>query len=406
MKKINRRTVFNILAMAAATFVADGKEALGKDVPSSTFVGNGGDAQDLDLGVTLAVISNLGKSLSKAPTDTLCRCSDEWQENDICRVLRQMSKEEVNACRQIIQRFGAEIADLAGRKSPVTFQWSYNNISVQSQAQKSRPVDAVTQTNKQKIIINRSRFQSMPPSYRVALLTHEIFHLVRFDNGYISDDQPAPPFANGRVMLNALGAAVAMEANEQEVYKEFKGLSEVSRSSKNHRLYLESRSVRHKEQTSNQLLKGTSSGGVGFGYALEQGSLGVGFSGESLYYDEFVYGTVRITEKISIYHINASYRLHPVNSYLSRWNEMYLQLSINAGSGRAEYKAASTYVTKNDSSGVSSVGTSLRLNIPLVRDLWIVTGGEFRQVRYDYKKLRIKTIENQSVLTFGGAYGF
>ncbi len=408
MKKINKnKTHFWTLLLAGGLTLMCPEALIAKEVPSSTFVGNGGDAQDLDLSVTLAVIANVSQTLSGGSNDSLCKCSEEWQENDICRVLRQLSTQEVKACQQILLGYGSQLAELAGRKSTVIYEWSYANMSVRSQAQpqKGRPVDAVTQPQKKRVIINRVRFQGMPPSYRVALLTHELFHLIPLEKGLMTDDEPAPPFASGHVMLNALGAAVAMEANEREVFKDFHELRDVSRAGKVHRLYLEGRNIRHPEKSANSLLKSTNSGGTALGYIYQPDSLGFNISGETTGYSGSAFG-VGITEKQAIYQLGVQYRFFPWNGYLSRWNELYVTTGLNAGFGTSYYKASSKYVDKSDKGSLLSVGGAAKMFIPLNRDLWITVGSEFRQLRYEYKTLRIKTIENQVVNTIGGGYGF
>ena len=408
MKKINENKNNLLKFLIACGLALTAPEILiAKDVPSSTFVGNGGDAQDIDLGVTLAVISNVSQSLDNKSLDSLCKCSESWQENDICRVLRRLSSQEVKACQQILLTYGPQLAGLASRKSPVTYDWSYSDMSVRSQAQsqKGRPVDAVTQPQKNRIIINRTRFQDMPPSYRVALVTHELLHLVPFEKGLMTDEDPAPPFASGRAMLNALGAAIAMEANEREVFKDFHELRDVSRAGKVHRLYLEGRYIRHPEKSSNPLLKSPNSGGTALGYMYQPGSLGLNISAETTEYSGSAFG-IGITEKQAIYQLGVQYRFFPWNGYLSRWNELYLTTGLNAGFGTSYYKASSNYVDKSDKGSLLSVGGAAKMFIPLNRDLWITVGSEFRQLRYEYKTLRIKTIENQVVNTIGGAYGF
>jgi hypothetical protein len=245
----------------------------------------------------------------------------------------------------------------------------------------------------------------MPPSYRVALVTHELFHLIPFEKGLLTDEEPAPPFASGRAMLNALGAAIAMEANEREVFKDFHELRDVSRAGKVHRLYLEGRNIRHPEKSANSLLKSTNSGGTALGYIYQPGSLGLNISVETTGYSGSAFG-IGISEKQAIYQLGVQYRFFPWNGYLSRWNELYVTTGFNAGFGTSYYKASSKYVDKSDKGSLLSIGGAAKMFIPLNRDLWITVGSEFRQLRYEYKTLRIKTIENQVVNTIGGAYGF
>jgi hypothetical protein len=379
---------------------------IASNAPSSTFVGNGGDVQDLDLSVTLAVINSVASKLAVKKDENICSCSDNWQENGICKILRQMSQEEISACGRIMTKYGSQLAELASRQSSVKFSWSEDKMMVQSQSQKARPVDAVTQREGKKIIINRSRFYSMPSSYRVALITHELFHLIKVDDGYISDEQSAYPFASGRAMLNILGAAVAMEANEQNIFHEFRSLQDVSKSQKKHWLTLSGGGVMHPEQTAKPLLKkDRTSESVTFGYAYRQGDLGLNLGLETISYTGAV-SNITIEERLSIFRVGPHYRINPINKYLSRWNELFVTFGLDAGYGSANYSAKSLKVAKKDAAQVLTFGGSVRAYIPLSSELWVTSGLEIRQLRYEYKKLQTKTIENQSVVTIGGAYGF
>jgi hypothetical protein len=276
---------------------------------------------------------------------------------------------------------------------------------VQSQAQKARPADAVTQREKSKIIINRNRFYAMPPSYRVALVTHELFHLIKFPDGYMTDEQPAPPFTNGRTMLNALGAAIAMEANEQNVFDEFQAFKNVSKSQKKQWLTLTASSIRGNERATKELLKDNAGNSLTFGYSYRQSNYGLDMGVESVSYNG-VLSNIEVQELMSLIRLSPHYRINPITKYLSRWNEFFVTLGLDLGYGGASYSARSSKVEKKDKSQVLSLGSSVRAYIPLARDLWLTSGFEFRQLRYEYKKLHIKTIENQSAVTVGGAYGF
>jgi hypothetical protein len=162
----------------------------------------------------------------------------------------------------------------------------------------------------------------------------------------------------------------------------------------------------HPEQTAKPLLKkDRTSESVTFGYAYRQGDLGLNLGLETISYTGAV-SNITIEERLSIFRVGPHYRINPINKYLSRWNELFVTFGLDAGYGSANYSAKSLKVAKKDAAQVLTFGGSVRAYIPLSSELWVTSGLEIRQLRYEYKKLQTKTIENQSVVTIGGAYGF
>ncbi len=400
-KSRGSKAVFCILVLFFAVIIH------ASPVKSSTFIGNGGDTQDLDLGITLSVINSIATRLTSPQSESLCTCSDEWQENDLCRMLRQQTPEQVNACRDTIQKHSRALAALSKRDSIVTFEWSQSELFVKGvgSSAANRPVDAVTQTKEGKIIIDRRRFNEMPMSFRVALITHELFHLISFDGAYLNDEQAVPPFSSGRDMLNTLGAALAMEANEQGVFNEFVTLKNVSRAAKNHRIYLEGRGVSHNPQVSKRLLRSSNSASTALGYTYEFSRIAVGILFEGILNKGMPEG-IRVEESLSMTHVNTQFRFFPITKKLSRFNEMYLSLGLSAGAGGAKYTASTSRVKISDKAPVVALGGLFRAHIPLNHGIWIITGADFRHVKYEYKKLNISGTENQTLLSIGASYGF
>jgi hypothetical protein len=113
-----------------------------------------------------------------------------------------------------------------------------------------------------------------------------------------------------------------------------------------------------------------------------------------------------VKEDISLLGLGINYRINPVRYYLSKWNETHLTVGLTALTGSSEYEASSAGVAKKDKAKVLGGSGGIRALMALQNGFWISIGAELRHIRYEYKKLKIKTIENQSVFTFGGAYGF
>jgi hypothetical protein len=186
---------------------------------AATFIGNGGSAQDIDLDAALAIINDGSRNVS-TDSKTLCTCSEGWVDNDLCRVLSQLSDEERKACRDLLVKHAPELGELSKRDSKLRFEWADSPMSVRILNNSTRKVDAVSQVEKETIIVNRQRFFEMPLMFRTALITHELFHFVKINGEHTDDEKPAPPFKSGRSMLDTLGAALTMESFERQSFDE------------------------------------------------------------------------------------------------------------------------------------------------------------------------------------------
>lgn len=372
---------------------------------AGTFIGNGGSSQDLDLDAALAII-NKGSSGISPESETLCTCSDGWVENDLCRVLNQLSDDERKTCREILIKHANDIAELSKRDTKLRFVWTDSPMSVRNPDNSTRKVDAVSQVDKNKIIINRRRFFEIPLMFRAALMTHELFHFVKINGEHTDDEKPLPPFKSGRAMLDTLGAALTMESFEKHSFDRIVDLELVSRSKRRHWLYLDFLAVNHATQQSKRLLKEYNSAGSSFSYAWRPNELGFHIGLASNQHNGTYRGEIDVKENMSLWALGLNYRINPVRYYLSKWNETHLTLGITALSGSSNYQASSDGVAKKDKSDVLGGSGTIRALIALNNGFWVSIGSEIRHVRYEYKKLQIKTIENQRVFTIGGAYGF
>lgn len=372
---------------------------------AGTFIGNGGSAQDLDLDAALSSINHASRNLS-AESETLCTCSDGWVDNDLCRVLGQLSDDERKACKALLVKHAGELAELSKRDSKLRFEWADSPMSVRMLNNSTRKVDAVSQVEKETIIINRRRFFEMPLMFRTALMTHELLHFIKINEQYTDDEKPAPPFKSGRSMLDALGAALTMEGFERGSFSEIQELESVSRSKRRHWLYLDYLAVNHPNKQSTRLLKTPNSRGTSFSYAWRPNELGfhIGLTNDT--YEGSYRSKITVKEDISLLGVGVNYRINPVRYYLSKWNETHLTVGLTALTGDAEYEASSAGVAKKDTAKVLGGTGGIKALVALQNGFWLSIGGELRHIRYEYKKLNIKTIENQSVFTLGGAYGF
>jgi hypothetical protein len=263
----------------------------------------------------------------------------------------------------------------------------------------------VTQTDQRRIIINRKRFSEMPTTFRIALLTHELLHLVKIDGAYIDDDQEEEPFKTGRAKLDTVGAALAMRISEGKDAGQIRELERVSRARRSHWLGLDNLDASHPSKSAKNLLKKRNSYGYAFSYAWRPDRIGFHLASEGITNQNWNTDGITVIEDLSHLGLGVNYTINPFNFYLSSWNETHVVFGLTALQGAANYKAESTGVTIKDSAKVLAIKGSAKVFIPGWNGFWLVLGSELQQVRYEYKTINIKVIENQNIFTIGGSYG-
>lgn len=371
---------------------------------AGTFIGNGGSAQDLDLDATLAIINKTVENINDDQA-SLCGCPDDISNSDLCQILDRMSAPEKKACQEILLQNASALAQLSQRNSKIKFEWVDSPMSVKSDGNRERKVDAVTQVESQRIIINRKRFLEMPLVYRVALLSHELLHLVKISGSYPDDNAEIPPFKNGRVMLDTLGAAIAVRIPDGAEMEKIRKLEKVSRSKSKHWLNFDLLSVnRPKKSTRSLLLNGSGFGYSAF-YSFRPDQLGLHLVTEETTNQHSAPGGIYVEENVNLLGLGVNYRINPFKYYLSTWNEAHLAFGLTVMRGRAKYQAESSGVTIKDSAQTQALKGSVKILMPAWSGFWFTIGADIRQLRYEYKALDIKIIENQSVFAIGGAYG-
>ncbi len=392
-------------AALAAVIVKPAYGAQSQASRQSTFVGNGGNAQDLELASALAVVSSTAAGIEES-SEGLCGCPDQWSQNDLCRVLRDLSAPEKKLCREALITHADELAKLSSRDSDVNFVWSERPISAKEGTAPERSVDAVTQPDKRTVIINRERFYQLPISFRVALLTHELMHMVKHDGHLINDEASAPPFKNGSAFLDVMGAAVAVEANQKGTVQAGVKVMAVSKSRKNHWVSMNFGTIDHDSKSSKALLKTKQSGLSSLDYTYRPDQIGLQLAIEGQEYKNRYTSDINVNEALTIYCLGVDYKINPINRYLSRWNELYVTALASIGSGNARYQISDGDVSLSDSGPATAVKAGVRVYLPITNGFWVIGGYDLRRVNYNYKTLKIKTIEYQNILSLGGVYGF
>ena len=402
-KPLRKRNIWMTTLILLLSEIICAKPAL-----ASTFIGNGGSTQDILLAATLAEINNIASKVDRND-EALCTCSSKWGEAEICRLLQKLTEAERKTCRETIVSQAKQLMALTARGSDIKFVWADSNLKAKTPGNSARPVDAVTQAGERRIIIDRTKFYDMPMSLRVALITHELFHLIPINARLLADEDQALPFQNAGRMFDALGASMAMEGHEQGAFSDFAKLEDISRPYKRHWITYDFHIINAPTKTTKSLLKSTSSTGYELSYTYRRDrlgfTLGLASVGHTNYFITNSNG-IDVREDLNLTVVGTSYRWFPINYYLSGWNQTFVTTGVNFITGRAEYTANDRAISITGNAPVSGIEGKIELFIPIKHEFWVTFGTTLRQVRYQYRSLKIKIIENQNITSIGGAYAF
>lgn len=378
--------------------------ALALPLQASTYVGNGGNAGDLDLSITLAAIRDSLVELDSS-SPNLCRCPEELAESEICGVLRALTAPQVQFCREMILQHKDSLVALMSSDGDLTFSWADETLKVQSNHEDGkRVVDAVAQSSRRSIILNRARFLEMPKSFRIALVTHELFHLVPFGDGYFTDQQAIPPYRDGRTLLDTLGAAIAMNAHDTGVIADFRHLDNVSRAYRPYVFQLDFKTVARSDGAAQDLLAPTNQDGAALTFEYKPHALGFRIGVERTALSSRYQGQLQVDETHSLISLGAGYHWFPVTARLSRWSETHLAAFVDTVYGSAQYRVQDHAMSLEDAGQVLGLQVTGQVSLPAVIGFWGILGCQARYLQYRYESLNINIKDLQRVLYIGGAY--
>lgn len=148
-----------------------------------------------------------------ADTASLCTataCTSGNAPREICHALAALSEPERAACRDFVVRHAGELAALNQEAvTPIL-------LSSMPLTATGGTVAAVTRREgRGEIIFHYGTIQGFSATQLISLLGHELGHKLRgTDDRFVDDARPVPPFAEGRKLLDAAGAALAQFAGE------------------------------------------------------------------------------------------------------------------------------------------------------------------------------------------------
>ena len=143
---------------------------------ASTFVGNGGNAGDVELQVTITQLTKTLTDIANRGEDhegKLCKCEKVLNSHKICDSLQALNQRQVYYCGDTLSKNASDIVKLIQSKEGVQVVWTSERIDV-LEKNGERQADAVAQQNGKlgsKIYLNKEQFLSLTDYERIFLIT-------------------------------------------------------------------------------------------------------------------------------------------------------------------------------------------------------------------------------------------
>jgi len=381
---------------------------------ASTFVGNGGNAGDIELQMTLGQLRETFHFTNRDKAEEghkLCVCTESFEGRPLCDFLKQLNQEQVRFCAQHIEQKASDLATLIANKDLVSFSWTHQPIEVQEGGQ-LRAADAVTDPRTMLMTLNQKRFLEMDEDERVFLVGHELFHLTSFEGKTLSDEGDIGPFKGadgGRKLINAMAASMVMEAHKYYVFKSYRAAEARSKGYKENWVNVGFGSITLPNDKSTSLDMGTVSGGqMGYRHQWtnEWGGL---LQLESLKGEKRILATTKANETRNIFSVGGAYRWFPFSNPLTFWGQSHFVFTGAVDLLSAQYSIQDPAVSTTATA--STVGHTLGINyfIPFSSGMWAYGGVAYSSHKYTF------TIDNDTLLDYknngtafsiGASYGF
>ena len=381
---------------------------------ASTFVGNGGNVNDVELKVTLKQIEmTVSEMLSYKKSKTknqVCACAPGYEDHPLCEVIKSMNQEQSEFCESFVFE---QMEELGQALRTAEFEWANENLQVQEKNQ-IRSADAVTIPDKKKIYLKQDGFNSLGPMNRMFLVTHELYHLIPYNKKTIHDDEPIGPFKSdkgGRQLLNAAASGLTMVSLDKRIFQAQTSYLNISKYIRRHWGSVLTPMVKlQSDRATNFELKPA---GVRVIYRYQpsqEDGYGISLHGESTSQKEKVLGTINVEESRSLFGAGVNYRWMAFKdrdplSYLRNSHFVFEFMLENIS---ARYSMVEEPFI-NEKYTASSTGPSIKVHYlyPFKNNFWVDMGTSIDNHKLNYSGLNLNYSKNQNVHLFIGAtYGF
>lgn len=379
-------------------------------VQAWTFVGNGGNAGDVELQVALNQIQSTLKLIEGTKTDPelkLCTCYEKYKEQPVCTHLAPLSPTQVEFCANVILTKGPEILKVLSSSDNVRFSWTSENIEV---TEKSGPrgAQAVTNQDAKTITINQNSFLAMNPSERVFLIAHELFHLVKLDGKYMADDVEYPNFpgANGgRQLINSLASSILIESYDYGTFQQQRSHIDRSLGNKTHWLSLGGVGANPGVEQKNAF-QTDKPAGYKATYRYQFNQWGGLLEYQSTRSSKNILTATTVEEVRQEISLGLTYRYFPFSEPLTFLGQSHFIFAAKAKQTNARLKATDASTAIEQEVSMTSPALAAAYYLPGVNGLWLFFDAEYAMTPLNFEKFNLKYSNNNINMTLGISYGF
>ncbi len=380
---------------------------------ASTYVGNGGNAGDVELEITLNQIKNTVYELrtDKEVNNKFCRCIKIYSNDKMCKNIEDLSKEQIKFCNKSIASNLSNIEKLIQSKK-INYSWTNDNIETHDE-NTLRSSDAVSDVKNMKMTLNQKRFRSLTASERVFLVSHELIHFLKINSKKPVDDKPIGPFKEkngGRVLINAMAASVAMNVHEYYYYKEYASDLERSQNWKNHWLNIDTGTIdSNTDSQSPYIQRSYDISNFSYNYFLTK-SFGLTVDYTSLKGERDVLSSTSSIEDLDVMGLGLSYRVFTHGDPLTFWGQSFFLINLRVNTLDGDHELRDSFIGFKTTSKGTGGTLECKYYMPIKNNIWFTLGYRVQQLNYEFEKtdlnFKLKYDKVRTGANIGVSYAF
>lgn len=381
---------------------------------ASTFVGNGGNAGDIELQVTWVQISKTLDEIVEAGVDTqglLCRCHEDLQTHKLCDSLIELNQSQTFYCSNTLSQKAAQMRQLLQSNQGVQVVWTSELMSVREK-DGVRDADAVVQPKQNKIYLNREQFLALKNYERIFLLTHELGHMVEIDKRYLDDATEVGPFKQSdgsRKLLNAMAATVAVKSVTSERVDHYVSQLRLSKNYKSNWFSLSLGVQPDSDGESTKLtpysVKNFTGLETGYRRQLDLRN-GISINVRSFYGKENIFSNTKAEITVGLINVQYNYRFFPFDDPLTTSGQSHFILGAGYEAGSAQMKLSDDRSDITEKANLGSPIISGQYLIPLSFGIWLHASAAVTAHNYEFTNIGYKPQKMQTYVNIGATYGF
>ncbi len=382
---------------------------LSQPVLASTFIGNGGNAGDVEREVTLQQILGAIEGFAQHNSIPQCECVPRYQNSSFCDTLKTLNEQQQQFCSKTLKTLSTPLKQVLA-EDQVRFSWTDQSIRVK-EGGSLRAVDAVTDPSQNKITIHLNGFLGMNDSQRVFLLSHELVHLMKYQGSHLNDTGSIGPFDGRdgkRKLINAMSASVVMAAYKKRLFKKYENTLDRPKPWKKHRLEagVTGVSIVPSDSDTNVYANDSMSGGHLL-YRYQSSSPWGGHIAYKYYSEEkTILTSIAAKESLNGGAVGVSYRLFPFKDPLSFLGHSHLIFEMQVEYYRAEYTVNDKIVSAEETTDALGGALNCKYYMPLGIGIWVYLGLGAGQLNYQFNTFGVKYDSPRTHTTIGVSYGF